>query len=203
MERYAQARKKRIILPEGERKAMILDSALRVFSRHGFETTDVDWIATDARIGKGTIYRHFPSKQKLFLAVVDRGYAQLKEQMEELARLNAAMEAKIKRGLTIYVEFFTRNPRYYRVMVIEQPGVRLGLGAEILRGYERFNVYLTQAIQSAIEEREFRKIDAVFAAKSLRAIAAVIIDRYLQRQTDSYKADIATAMEIFLKGIKK
>lgn len=55
----------------------ILKVAAGLFARHGYTATDVQWIADALRISKGTVYRYFPSKEKLFLAAVERGIHRL------------------------------------------------------------------------------------------------------------------------------
>jgi AcrR family transcriptional regulator len=53
---------------EATRRAL-LDSAAELFVRQGFSHTSLDQVAADARVTKGAIYHHFPSKQALFEAV--------------------------------------------------------------------------------------------------------------------------------------
>ncbi len=51
----------------------ILDAALSLFARYGFKRTSVEEIATKARVGKGTVYLYFASKEELLVAVIRRG----------------------------------------------------------------------------------------------------------------------------------
>lgn len=51
----------------------ILDAALSLFARYGFKRTSVEEIATAARVGKGTIYLYYASKEELLVAVIRRG----------------------------------------------------------------------------------------------------------------------------------
>lgn len=53
---------------EATRRAL-LDSATELFVVQGFTQTSLDEVATKARVTKGAIYHHFPSKQALFEAV--------------------------------------------------------------------------------------------------------------------------------------
>ena len=61
----------------------ILEVATKLFARHGYQGTDVQTVADILEVGKGTIYRYFPSKEKLFLASVDRGMRLLSERIDE------------------------------------------------------------------------------------------------------------------------
>ena len=57
--------------PEGTR-SRILDAALDVFSNKGYHEASVDEIVDRSSTSKGSVYFHFPNKQKLFLALVDK-----------------------------------------------------------------------------------------------------------------------------------
>jgi len=54
-----------------EKKIRIIEAAARIFARRGFFGTVVADIATEAGIGKGTIYEYFASKEDLFFAVFE------------------------------------------------------------------------------------------------------------------------------------
>jgi AcrR family transcriptional regulator len=51
-------------------RAALLASAARLFARHGFARTTTREIADDARVAETAVYRHFGSKQELFVAAV-------------------------------------------------------------------------------------------------------------------------------------
>jgi len=57
--------------PSDKREA-ILDAALALFSERGFHGTAVPLVAERAKVGAGTIYRYFPSKEALVNAVYQR-----------------------------------------------------------------------------------------------------------------------------------
>src|SRR4051812_5817890 len=54
------------------RREAILEAAGRLFARVGFARSDLDELASELGVGKGTLYRYFPTKSELFLAAVDR-----------------------------------------------------------------------------------------------------------------------------------
>jgi AcrR family transcriptional regulator len=59
-------------LPPVERRALILDAAGRLFGAHGHDATRLDDVAAAAGVTKPILYRHFASKQDLYLAVLAR-----------------------------------------------------------------------------------------------------------------------------------
>jgi AcrR family transcriptional regulator len=69
-------------------RARLLDSAQRIFARHGFAGASLDRIAEDAGFSKGAVYSNFESKEALFLEL-------LKSRMTEEA---AAVRELLERG---------------------------------------------------------------------------------------------------------
>jgi AcrR family transcriptional regulator len=57
-------------------RARLLAAAAQEFARAGFDRANIDAISLAAGYAKGTIYNYFPSKEELFLAVVEEASAQ-------------------------------------------------------------------------------------------------------------------------------
>jgi len=53
-------------------RAQILDTALKLFAHHGYGATSVRDIAAEAGLSKGNVYHHFPDKESIFRALLDR-----------------------------------------------------------------------------------------------------------------------------------
>lgn len=63
-------------MPRVERQAQLLAIAQDLFAAQGFHHISMDDIAERAQVSKPILYRHFPSKLDLYLAVIDdRGQA--------------------------------------------------------------------------------------------------------------------------------
>ena len=83
----------------------ILDAVDRRLARYGYRKMTVDELATDAGIGKGTIYLHFPSKEELVLSHVDRIVERLIERLEEAAQRDVPAVQRLKAMLVLRVTF--------------------------------------------------------------------------------------------------
>lgn len=96
---------------EARRRAEILDVAEKVFAHTGFADTDVQVIADRVGVGKGTVYRYFPTKKDLFLAAVDRGLADLTTEMDAILA-DATIDSidMIRRAFRAYLSFFAQRP---------------------------------------------------------------------------------------------
>ena len=58
-------------LPARDRRLQIMEAAKELFARQGFEGTTTRRIAERARVNEAIIFRHFPSKEDLYWAIID------------------------------------------------------------------------------------------------------------------------------------
>ena len=102
----------------------ILDAAAELFAKHGYSETDTQVLADKLGVGKGTLYRYFPSKRDLFLAAVDRVIRRLVERIESrIAGIDDPLE-RIKQAVHSYLAFFAENPEYVELLILERAQFR-------------------------------------------------------------------------------
>ncbi len=58
-------------MPRTQRRTQLLSIGEELFATHGYHHISMDDIAERAGVGKPVLYRHFPSKLDLYLAIVD------------------------------------------------------------------------------------------------------------------------------------
>ena len=78
----------RIVKEPEERRQEIMDGAIRVFARKGYEKTSISDIAREIGVSQGLCYRYFPSKEAIYDAALDQYAAYIVEQ--NLARTQLA-----------------------------------------------------------------------------------------------------------------
>lgn len=91
----------------------ILDAVDRRLARYGYRKMTVDELATDAGIGKGTIYLHFTSKEELVLSHVDRIVDRLLQRLEEAAAKEAPAAQRLRTMLVTRVMFRFDSVQHY------------------------------------------------------------------------------------------
>jgi AcrR family transcriptional regulator len=102
------------------RRAQILDAAVHLFARHGYADTDTQLLIERLGIGKGTLYRYFPSKRELFLAAVDRVMCQLREEIDARADPVPDPLERIAEAIRTYLAFFADHPDYVELLIQER-----------------------------------------------------------------------------------
>ena len=64
-------------LPADQRRELIARAAGQLFARRGYAGTRLDEVAAAAHVTKPIVYRHFPSKKALYLALLEKHEADL------------------------------------------------------------------------------------------------------------------------------
>src|SRR5215469_16800956 len=109
-----------------QRHQRILDAATQVFSTKGYHGTLVDEIAAEAETSKGGVYFHFPNKQAIFLALLDRLASMLRERIEAATSSEREPVQRAEAALRVVLETFGGHRRLTRLFMVEA----LGAGPE-------------------------------------------------------------------------
>ncbi len=100
------------------RKIQILSAAGRLFSAKGYDAVTVRQIADECSVTEPAIYRHFPSKEAIFCAVLESLGARM-DTAELFARLEHEDDVEtILLGLSEHIlAFYTTNPDLHRLLL--------------------------------------------------------------------------------------
>ena len=106
------------------RREEILAVATKVFAQRGLPGTDVQEIADLCDVGKGTVYRYFPSKDELFLATVRRVMDQMADSLRLLFHEDHDPIERLRLLIDRFLTFFDDNPDYVEVLALERAEFR-------------------------------------------------------------------------------
>src|ERR1700761_3264858 len=137
-------------------RSLLLDAAEEVFAEKGFTTATLDDISRAAGYTKGAIYKHFATKEDLFLAVSDRYWRryfdnfaevmstagqigaheldEIAERWRQLSRDRGAEHAALGHEFTLYL---LRNPEARERVAAKRSEVVAALGKFIVEGIDR------------------------------------------------------------------
>jgi TetR/AcrR family transcriptional regulator, fatty acid metabolism regulator protein len=98
-----------------EREELILQAAEEVLMEKGYYETSIDEIAARVGIAKGTVYLHFPGKEDLVIAILERNAQAIVELVEATAASAGTNREKLGAILKVmYSGFF--DPRRSQLM---------------------------------------------------------------------------------------
>ncbi len=96
----------------------ILAASLKVFGKFGFETSNVNQIAQEAKVAKGTIYYHFKSKNQILYDLVEIYIKDFLAEIKKNVDQAKTPEEKIRTFIRIQCALHAKNPEISRVMIM-------------------------------------------------------------------------------------
>lgn len=98
----------------------ILDAAAELFAERGYADADTQDLANRVGVGKGTLYRYFPSKRELFLASADRVMRRLRQRLDlAIADRDDPLE-KVAVAIEAFLLFFDEHPGFAELLIQER-----------------------------------------------------------------------------------
>jgi AcrR family transcriptional regulator len=104
-------------------RKQIIRAAVGQFARHGFAESRLDTIAKLAGIGKGTIYLYFPSKEDLFVAMLQELTQEELTQIHHALRGKQTLKERLEALLTTFTRLLREQPEEFRVVISALYGV--------------------------------------------------------------------------------
>jgi AcrR family transcriptional regulator len=87
----------------------IVEVARAIFRAKGFEAVSMDEVAKAAEVGPGTLYRHFPTKESLYDAVLEAWAEKVNAAVSQALTLDAPARERLLSWLTDYASMLTEH----------------------------------------------------------------------------------------------
>jgi AcrR family transcriptional regulator len=147
-----------------QRHERILEAATRVFSSKGYHHTAVDDIAVEADTSKGGIYFHFPTKQAIFLALLDRLANILRTRVEEAVAAQTEPVARAEAALRVVLDTFAGHRHLARLFLVEALGAGPEFNARMASIRLAYADLIRQHLDDAVAAGAIPPIDTTTAA---------------------------------------
>ena len=161
------------------RRQRVLDAALEIFTQQGYSDTAIDEIARASGTSKGGLYFHFPSKQALFLALLDEASVAL------LERVEAAMAAELdplQRGdaaLREVLHAFGGHRVLARLLLIEALGAGKEFRTKLNDLHAAFAALIADCLDDAVAQGQIPPLDTQIAAHAWYGAVNHVVLRWL------------------------
>jgi AcrR family transcriptional regulator len=160
-----------------ETRERILEAALDAFARYGYRATGVAEICRRAGATKGAFYHHFPSKEAVFLEMLERWLGRIEGRLvsirsgdatvpQELDQMTAMVQEVFREAggkLSIFLEFLVEaahSPTVWQATVVP------------LRQYR---AYFAELLQEGVEEGSLHAVDPSLASNVLLSFATGVL----------------------------
>jgi AcrR family transcriptional regulator len=162
-------------------RSRILEAARGIFFRDGFMEANLDDVARDAGVAKGTLYRYFENKAELYVAVLASNGEQFERKLRDAGR-DETLSAldRIRRIARFYLAHWTQNREYFQIFwALENQAVigelPEGVLEEVTRLWQSCLQILAEIVQAGIDERSIESCDAWEVANLLWTLANGLI----------------------------
>jgi AcrR family transcriptional regulator len=193
-----------------DRRQQIVEVAMKLFSLRGFNGVTTKEIAERVGVSQAIIFRHFPSKEAIYSAILDHKVRQAAEQIQ--GHLQDAAGRKDDRAFfgslaLDLLDFYTRDPSLIRLLLFSA-----------LEGHELSQMYyktmsrqvrehVREYLKQRIADGAFREVDPLVSA---RAFMGMIVHHaqvsVLYKYDDVKLSNKQVAdyfVEVFLNGVSK
>lgn len=189
-----------------QRKLEILTVAERLFARKGFFKTSMAEIAHEAEFSVGSLYQFFPSKDAVYVALMEDKFAEyLALVQREVAAARTAMD-QLDALVATKFGFFEKHRNFFRIYVTEwgvgECSVKGALGQRISGLREAYLALLTKTMATGVRRRVFKKLDAREMAQLFDGMMNAIIHQWIASAgEESLTAKNEAIREVFLRGV--
>jgi AcrR family transcriptional regulator len=179
-------------IPKEQRKAEILDAAVKVFAEKGYRNASITDINEAAGIARGTFYLYFDSKKDVFLELVEsyfNQYATILEENQE--HLRKAFETGTdplvswRNFVLAALEFHSENPELTEIVYRQAIGRDEDFSARVEVLLEDARSKVLDGYKLMAERGLLRDVDLEVATSiSIGAIVYITMDQVLRKRRD-------------------
>ena len=188
-----------------ETSRSILQAAALLFADKGYDATGVAEICRRAGVSKGAFYYHFPTKQSVFIRLIDEWLRDLEASLdgadmgpsspsEWLLAMSGAFQKILDsqtQQMALILEFWTQASHDDTVR------------QAVLAPFRSFQQFFQGIILTGVSEGDFRQIDPVAGAQVLLSLASGLFFQGLLDPRGSDWGEVAeTSMQVLLDGLR-
>ena len=189
-----------------ETRKRLLDAAQEAFALYGYDGTSVAEICRRTGVTKGAFYHHFPSKQDVFLELLERWLEGVNAQLaalraqsrtvpQELVSMTDTMQRVFQEAggqLPLFLEFLTKagqNPQVWQATVAP---------------FRRYHGFFAAMIERGVAEGSLRPLDADAASYLLLAFAVGMLALgLLDPQGTDWGQLTEEGLQMLLQGLER
>ena len=157
---------------EENTRARILQAALKLFARKGYDGTTTKDLANSAKVAEGTLFRYFPNKKAILIEVATSGWIEiltdLLTELSEMGSYKAISQVMRRRMLNMQ-----ENSDLLRVCFIEAQNhseLRERIQSEVI---EKMTGVAEAFFETAIEKGIYRQINPKIVAQVFLGMFAI------------------------------
>lgn len=162
---------------------------MAVFTEHGYSNTAVDDVAKASETSKGGLYFHFPSKQALFLALLDESSNALIERVESAMSLEPDPLARGESALREVLRAFGEHRLLARLLLVDALGAGKEFNERLNALHASFSALIASCLDQAVALGQIAPLNTDIAAQAWYGATNQVVLRWLETGEPSHLED--------------
>lgn len=179
----------------------ILEAAIEVFSGKGYHEARVDEIVEVSKTSKGAVYSYFPSKEKIFLALVDEFARLLEAQLQEAMAREESEIRRVDAALRTCLDIFGRYRKLAKIFLVQAAGLGTAFEEKRLEIQERFAGLIRSHLDRAVAEGDIPPLDTHVAAHAWMGAIYEVVIRWVYTGEPEPERVLPTLRTMLLRSI--
>jgi AcrR family transcriptional regulator len=189
-----------------ETRANILNAAQSLFAQNGYDATGVADICQAAGVSKGSFYYHFPSKQALFLELLDEWLSGLDVQLNLLRQVDqSAPDTLIAMTSVLPLVFQSAGDHLHIFLEFWIQASRdTTIWEATIAPYHHYQTLFASLIEEGITEGSLEPVDAQLTAQVIVSFAVgLLLQGLLDPQGADWEKVAKKGIQYLMDGITR
>jgi len=189
-----------------ETKKKIIEGAEILFTENGYDSTTVQDICNKAEISKGAFFYHFPTKEFLFLEILDKYLSELDKRMNEIEKKSKNTLRAMEEMVIILEEIFITSEGKFTIFLefLRKASKETEIMKKISYQFQKYKKYVYEMIEKGKREGNIKKeIDSEFISQLIISLAIGMILKsslFLDKENEDFSKK---GIKFILNNIKK
>lgn len=172
-----------------------------VFASKGYHGAVVDDIVAASDTSKGAFYHYFPSKQAIFLALMDTLGNLVEKGVEAAIAEEAGALRKVEAALRVVLETAEGHRGLVKILLVEAVGLGPELERKRLEIHRQFAGLIERHLSQAVAERSIPRQDTRLAAQAWLGTLNEVITQWLVGGKGSLLSQLPALRSLLLRSI--
>lgn len=166
---------------EPTKREVIVESALRLILKKGYDGTTVDDVARLSGVSKGLVSYHYPKKENLFRAVLEKIITKLESDLKTTYESSDSARERLRLDFRNLFDSEERTRHYYIVLIdfLAQAPREACVRNYTRVIYQTVLHYVEMTIADGVRTGEFRPVDVKLSAATIVALTEGFVFQWL------------------------
>jgi TetR/AcrR family fatty acid metabolism transcriptional regulator len=159
---------------ENTKKTRIMEAATEIFAKLPYHQVKVEEIATQAGVGKGTIYEYFSSKDDLFFSLMKLSSRIYFAEMAKATTQGKTIEERLRIIFNYHLAFIEKNADMARILIAEKRLPQEECTQLVKEQRKQLKQFISGLLAEGIASGEFRTVDPDVISQGIMGTLAAL-----------------------------